>query len=199
MCREFIVLCRRLGLFSQAIVAIDGSEFKAVNHRDRNFTSAKIKLRMELIEQSINEYLEQLDRMDRKEAPRSVRKSIRLNDRIATLKEEMRRLKALDSQMQASPDGQVSLTDPDARSMASQGKGTGIVGYNVQTAVDAQHHLIVTHEVTNVGSDRSQLYNMADPIPSVLLLKRGLPNSRRIKASHGDTVPEGAWTRSALD
>jgi transposase len=162
VCREFILLCRRLGMFTQAVVAIDGSKFKAVNHRDRNFTSGKMKLRMELIEQSINEYLEQLDRMDRKEAPRSVRKTVRLNERIATLKEEMRRLKGLQNQMESSADGQVSLTDPDARSMASQGKGTGIVGYNVQTAVDAHHHLIVTHEVTNIGSDRDQLYTMAE-------------------------------------
>jgi len=162
VCREFIVLCRRLGMFTQAVVAIDGSKFKAVNHRDRNFTSGKMKMRMELIEQSINEYLEQLDRMDRKEAPRSVRKAIRLKDRIATLKQEMRRMEGLQKQMKASADGQVSLTDPDARSMASQGKGTGIVGYNVQSAVDAQCHLIVTHEVTNIGSDRDQLYKMAE-------------------------------------
>ena len=161
VCREFIVLCRRLGMFTQAVVAIDGSKFKAVNHRDRNFTSGKMKLRLELIEQSVNEYLEQLDRMDRKEAPRSVRKAVRLKERIATLKEEMRRMEGLQKQMKASADGQVSLTDPDARSMASQGKGTGIVGYNVQTAVDAQHHLIVTHDVTNIGSDRDQLYKMA--------------------------------------
>ena len=162
VCREFIVLCRRLGMFSQAVVAIDGSKFKAVNHRDRNFTSGKMQLRMQLIEQSITEYLEQLDRMDRKEAPRSVRKAVRLKERIATLKQEMRRLAGLQKQMKASADGQVSLTDPDARSMASQGKGTGVVGYNVQTAVDAEHHLIVTHEVTNVGSDRDQLYKMAE-------------------------------------
>jgi len=121
-----------------------------------------MQLRMQLIEQSITEYLEQLDRMDRKEAPRSVRKAVRLKERIATLKQEMRRLAGLQKQMKASADGQVSLTDPDARSMASQGKGTGVVGYNVQTAVDAEHHLIVTHEVTNVGSDRDQLYKMAE-------------------------------------
>src|SRR5499427_4026006 len=153
---------RRIGMFSQAVVAIDGSKFKAVNHRDRNFTSGKMQLRMQLIEQSITEYLEQLDRMDRKEAPRSVRKAVRLKERIATLKQEMRRLAGLQKQMKASTDGQVSLTDPDARSMASQGKGTGVVGYNVQTAVDAEHHLIVTHEVTNIGSDRDQLYKMAE-------------------------------------
>jgi transposase len=191
VCREFILLCRRIGMFTQAVVAIDGSKFKAVNHRDRNFTSGKMKLRMELIEQSINEYLEQLDRMDRKEAPRSVRKAVRLKERITTLKEEMRRLKGLQEQMKASADGQVSLTDPDARSMASQGKGTGIVGYNVQAAVDAQHHLIVTHEVTNIGSDRDQLYAMAEKAREAMgteeltaVADRGYYKSQEILACH---------------
>jgi len=162
VCREFIVLCRRWGLFTQATVAIDGSKFKAVNHRDRNFTSGKMKTRMGLIEQSIAEYLKQLDRMDRKETPSTPRQAVRLKERIATLKDEMSRLEGLKARMEATPDGQVSLTDPDARSMASQGKGTGIVGYNVQTVVDTKHHLIVTHEVTNVGSDRHQLKKMAE-------------------------------------
>ena len=191
VCREFIVLCRRLGLFSQSVVAVDGSKFKAVNHRDRNFTSAKMKLRMELIEWSIAEYLEQLDRMDRKESSHSPRKVVRLNERIATLKEEMRRLEGLQVRMQSSADGQVSLTDPDARSMASQGKGTGIVGYNVQTAVEAEHHLIVTHEVTNVGSDRSQLCRMAESARDAMgtegltaLADRGYFKSEEILACH---------------
>jgi transposase len=162
VCREFIVLCRRWGLFTEATVAIDGSKFKAVNHRYRNFTPGKMKTRMALIEQSIAEYLQQLDRMDRKETPSSPRGMARLKERIATLKDEMRRLDGLKAQMDASPDGQLSLTDLDARSMVSQGKGTGLVGYNVQTAVEAKHHLIVAHEVTNVGSDRHQLKEMAD-------------------------------------
>jgi len=168
VCREFIVLCRRWGLFTQATVAIDGSNFKAVNHRDRNFSSGKMKTRMALIEQSIAEYLKQLDRMDRKETPSTPRQAARLKERIATLKDEMSRLEGLKTRMEATPDGQVSLTDPDARSMASQGKGTGIVGYNVQTAVDTKHHLIVTHEVTNVGSDRHQLKKMAEAARSAL-------------------------------
>ncbi len=156
------MLCRRWGLFTEATVAIDGSKFKAVNHRDRNFTPGKMKTWMALIEQSIGEYLQQLDRMDRKETPSSPRSVTRLKERIATLKDEMHRLEGLKAQMEASPDGQVSLTDPDARSMASQGKGTGIVGYNVQTAVETKHHLIVAHEVTNVGSDRHQLKTLAE-------------------------------------
>ena len=125
VCREFIVLCRRWGLFSEATVAIDGSKFKAVNHRDRNFTSGKMKTRMALIEQSIAEYLTQLDRMDRKETPRAPRQVTRLKERITTLKQEMRRLRVLKSRMEATPDGQVSLVDPDARSMASQGNSPG--------------------------------------------------------------------------
>ena len=92
VCREFIVLCRRWNLFSEATVAIDGSKFKAVNHRDRNFTSGKMKTRMALIEQSIVEYLEQLDRMDRRETPNSPRQTARLKERIATLQDEMSRL-----------------------------------------------------------------------------------------------------------
>src|SRR5688572_9921636 len=159
--REFIVLCRRLDLFSQAVVAIDGSKFKAVNNRDRNFTSAKMQRRMEQIEESINRYLSQLDTADRQEPPVVQVKVGRLRDKISILKEEMQRLKELEVRMLRAPDKQLSLTDPDARSMATSGQGTGMVGYNVQTAVDAEHHLIVAHEVTNVGHDRSQLSSMA--------------------------------------
>ena len=189
VCREFIRLCRRWNLFSEATVAIDGSKFKAVNHRDRNFTSGKMKTRMALIEQSIVEYLEQLDRMDRRETPSSLGQTARLKERIATLKDEMSRLERLKARMETAPDGQVSLTDPDARSMASQGKGTGIVGYNVQAAVDTQRHLIVAHEVTNVGSDRHQLKRMSEQARDALgsqkltvLADRGYYSGEEIKA-----------------
>lgn len=191
VCREFIVLCRRWQLFTEATVAIDGSKFKAVNHRDRNFTSGKMTTRMALIEQSITEYLEQLERMDRRETPSSPRIATRIRERVATLKDEMSRLEGLTARMEAAPDGQVSLTDPDARSMASQGKGTGIVGYNVQTAVDKQHHLIVTHEVTNVGSDRRQLKHMSEAAREALAMSgltvvadRGYYSGEEIKACH---------------
>ena len=161
VCSQFVVLCRQLNLFCEAIVAIDGSKFKAVNNRDRNFTSAKMKRRMEQIEESINRYLSQLDTADRQEPPVVQVKVDRLRDKISILKEEMRRLKKLAVRMLKAPDKQISLTDPDARSMATSGTGTGMVGYNVQTAVDAEHHLIVAHEVTNVGHDRGQLSSMA--------------------------------------
>lgn len=161
VCREFIVLCRRLELFAEAIVAIDGSKFKAVNNRDKNFTDRKLKARMEQLEESIGHYLAELDRADREPTAVSEDRVCRLKDKIAGMKAHIERLNEIGAQMQRAPDGQVSLTDPDARSMATSGRGTGIVGYNVQTAVDAKHHLIVAHEVTNVGHDRTQLASMA--------------------------------------
>ena len=159
VCREFVVLCRRLNLFAQALVVIDGSKFKAVNNRDRNFTRAKMKRRLAQIEASLDRYFEQLEQADREESSITDVKTVNLKDKIATLKQEMARLKAIEVQMQKAPDKQVSLTDPDARSMKT--RGNGIVGYNVQTAVEAEHHLIVAHEVTNKGNDRSQLSPMA--------------------------------------
>jgi len=161
VCREFVVLCRQLKLFSEAFVAIDGSKFKAVNNRDKNFTRAKMKRRLEQIEESLDRYFAQLDSADREEPSIAEAKAARLEDKIAALKKEMQRLKNLEVQMLEASDKQVSLTDPDARSMATSGKGTGMVGYNVQTAVDTEHHLIVAHEVTNVGNDRAQLSKMA--------------------------------------
>lgn len=166
VCRQFVDLCRQLDLFSQAIVAIDGSKFKAVNNRDKNFTSAKMERRMQQIEDSIHRYLAALDTADREEPAAALAKTVQLNEKIAALKEKMQQLKELEVQMNAAPDKQISLTDPDARSMKT--RGTGIVGYNVQTAVDTEHHLIVAHEVTNVGSDRSQLSTMAKQARSAM-------------------------------
>jgi len=162
VCRQFVMLCRQLNLFSRAIVAIDGSKFKAVNNRDRNFTTAKVKRRMEQIEESIDRYLKAMDTADREAPEVAEAKTARLKDKIAGLKEQMERLKDLEARLDETPDHQISLTDPDARSMATSGRGSGIVGYNLQAAVDAEHHLIVAHEVTNVGTDRDQLSTMAN-------------------------------------
>jgi transposase len=159
VCRQFIVLCRELNLFSEALVAIDGSKFKAVNNRDKNFTAAKMQRRMAAINESIERYLNSMDTADRAEPEVAALKRGRLQDKIDALKQQMQQLKAIEAQMNASPDKQVSLTDPDARSMKN--REGGIVGYNVQTAVDATHHLIVAHEVTNEGVDRDQLSSMA--------------------------------------
>uniref|UniRef100_UPI003983344E IS1182 family transposase n=1 Tax=Phenylobacterium sp. TaxID=1871053 RepID=UPI003983344E len=142
------------------VAAIDGSKFKAVNTRDKNFTRASIQRRMEQVEASIARYMAALETADRHDGEQAQTKSVRLTEKIAALREQMKDFQALEVQVHAAPDQQISLTDPDARAMATNGKGTGMVGYNVQTAVDAKHHLIVAHEVTNVGNDRAQLANM---------------------------------------
>ena len=169
VCTQFVSLCRQLNLLAEASVAIDGSKFKAVNSRDNNFTRAKMKRRMVQIEESVNRYLHQMDSADRQE-PSLARttKTERLEDKVAKLQEEMQRLEKLEAEMLETPDQQISLTDPDARSMATSGKGSGMVAYNVQSAVDTKHHLIVAHEVTNDGSDRSQLFAMATQAKAAL-------------------------------
>lgn len=161
VCKEFVLLCRRMKLFGAGIVAIDGSKFKAVNNRDKNFTDRKLQARVEQLENNIKRYLIELDRADRDITAVLPGRVAHLKDKIAKVKQQMQALDAIGEQMKSSEDGQISLTDPDARSMATSGRGTGIVGYNVQTAVDAKHHLIVAHEVTNVGHDRDQLAGMA--------------------------------------
>src|SRR4030088_2705450 len=161
VCRQFVELCRQLGLFTRAVVAIDGSKFKAVNNRDKNYTVAKVTGRMEQVDASIARYLRALDRADREESDIAEAKSVRLKEKIAGLRQQMQALKVMEQTVQDAPDHQVSLTDPDARSMATTDKGNATVGYNVQTAVDAEHHLIVAHEVTNQGHDRHQLAPMA--------------------------------------
>jgi transposase len=162
VCARFVELCRELGLLTQASVAIDGSKFKAVNNRDKNFTRAKVDRRRAQLEESIARYLSQLDTADLQDPSETLAlKTERLKEKLVKLDQEMAKLAAIEKQMQASPDRQISLTDPDSRSMATSGRGSGVVGYNVQVAVDTKHHLIVTHEVTNVGNDTSQLAHVA--------------------------------------
>ena len=169
VCSRFVQLCRRVGLLAEASVAIDGSKFKAVNNRDRNFTRAKMQRRMAQIEESVARYLQQLDSADRQEPSLALEsKTARLKEKIVKLKQEMQRLETLNAEMLDTPDRQISLTDPDARSMATSGRGSGVVGYNVQASVDTTHHLIVTHDVTTTGSDRSQLARMAKKTKAVL-------------------------------
>jgi transposase len=173
VCARFVGLCRTMGLLTQASVAIDGSKFKAVNNRDRNFTRAKMERRMAQIEESVARYLQQLDTADRQEPSEALRtKTIGLKEKIEKLKQEMRRLAVIEVDMLATADQQISLTDPDARSMATSGRGSGVVGYNVQVAVEAGHHLIVTHEVTNEGSDRSQLSAIAKEAKATLDMEK---------------------------
>ncbi len=169
VCSQFVALCRQIGLLSAASVAIDGSKFKAVNNRDRNFTRAKMQRRLKQIDESVARYLHQLDSADRQEPSTAQACRIdRLQEKIGKFREEMQRLKALEVQMLDTPDRQISLTDPDARSMATSGRGSGVVGYNVQTAVETGHHLIIAHDVVQTGNDTSQLAPMADKAKAAL-------------------------------
>jgi len=197
VCCRFVQLCRDLKLFTQAIVAIDSSKFKAVNSRDRNFTPGKVDKRQQQIEASIQRYLAALETADRTQPAEVEAKTDRLREKISTLREQMRRMDAMREQLKQQPDGQISLTDPDARSMVSQAKGTGVVGYNVQAVVDAQNHLIVTHEVTNVGSDRTQLTKMGTAAKGAMgkerlqaVADRGYFSGPEIKAcTEGNIMP----------
>jgi len=192
VCARFVELCRQMGLLATASVAIDGSKFKAVNNRDRNFTKAKVERRRAQLEESVARYLSQLDTADRQEPTEALAAKVtRLTEKLTRLKVEMDKLAVYENQMLASPDQQISLTDPDSRSMATSGRGSGVVGYNVQVAVDTEHHLIVAHEVTNSGSDRAQLANMAKQAKAVLktetleaVADRGYFSSPEILACH---------------
>ena len=160
ICRQFVMLCREMGLIAGGTVAVDGSRFRAVNARDRNFTPATIQRRLEQVDASIERYLQMLDTADRQEEDVAEFRTARLTERLDALRRQMRDLKAMGEAVEAARDRQISLTDPDARAMASAGKGTGVVGYNLQAAVDTDSHIIVAHEVINVGSDRAQLASM---------------------------------------
>ena len=192
VCVQFIELCRLMGLLTKASVAIDGSKFKAVNTRDKNFTRGKVERRRAQLEKSVARYLAQLDTADLQEpSDELAAKTAHLKEKLVKLENEMQRLAAMEKLMLASPDQQISLTDPDSRSMATSGRGSGVVGYNVQVAVDTEHHLIVTHEVTNDGTDRAQLANIACRAKKVLgvdelqaVADRGYYSGEEILACH---------------
>jgi hypothetical protein len=177
-------------LLTKASVAIDGSKFKAVNTRDKNFTKGKVERRRQQLEDSVARYLAQLDTADLQDPSEALAaKTTHLKEKLAKLAAEMQKLEAYEKAMLASPDQQISLTDPDCRSMATSGRGSGVVGYNVQVAVDTEHHLIIAHEVTNSGSDRAQLANMATQAKAVLgvdkleaVADRGYYSGEEIKA-----------------
>lgn len=161
VCREFVLLCKRLGLLSSACVAVDGSKFKAVNSNDRAFTKAKMERRLKKLDESIDKYLAEMKRIDKEDTKEAENTKVRLNEKLAKVKKEAERLKLIEKDMLQMPDQQIALTDPDARVMSTSGQGTLTIGYNVQSVVDTENHLIVTHEVTNIGNDRAQLFKMS--------------------------------------
>ena len=139
VCAQFVELCRGMGLLASASVAIDGSKFKAVNNRDRNFTKGNVERPRAQLEASVARYLAQLDTADLQEPAEALAtKTKHLKEKLVKLKSEMDKLSAYERQMLTSPDQQISLTDPDSRSMATSGRGSGVVGYNVQVAVETK-------------------------------------------------------------
>jgi transposase len=176
ICRRFVMLCRELKLFTEAAVAIDGSKFKAVNNRERNYTPGKIERRERELEESIQRYLDALETADRTQPIEMQAKTERLQGKIQKMRQRLHELQSVKAQLETLPDRQLSQTDPDARAMTTySAKGTAMVGYNLQTAVDTKNHLIVAHEVTNNGSDRSQL-------SAIALAAREAMGKRRLKA-----------------
>jgi transposase len=209
-CRRFVLLCRDLDLLSEASVAIDSSKFKAVNARERNYTPNVVRRRMEQVEASVARYLAALETADRQDEATARARTERLKDRLARLEQRMAHLRDMEAAVRAAPDGQVSLTDPDARAMATTGKDTGLVGYNVQAAVDTKHHLIVAHEVTNVGNDRAQLSAMAGQASEAMghdaltvLADRGYFDGEEIlactQAGHAPLVPKPMTSGAKAD
>jgi transposase len=165
VCQQFVALCREIKLLDSDIVAIDGSRFKAVNAKAKSFTRGKLKQKLGEIDKAIERYLMELDRADEALAKTGstvpISQIVRTSRKLANLNKEAKRYRSVEQRMDETGETQVSLSDPDARAMATTARMPRIVGYNVQTAVEAKHHLIVAHEVTNLGYDRDALSMMA--------------------------------------
>ncbi len=165
VCRRFVLFCREMSLLDARVVAIDGSRFKASNAKAKNFTREKVKRKLGEIDAAIARYMAELDRADAAEAesgePLPRARLERLLRKLTHLVGQADRFRAVDARMKASGETQVSLSDPDARSMATTARMPRVVGYNVQSVVDAENHLIVAHEVTMHGHDRDALSAMA--------------------------------------
>ena len=172
VCREFIAFCREIDLLDASIVAIDGSKFKAVNAKSKSFTQGKLKRRLEEIDAAIARYLAELDRAD--EVLEKIGTTVpearlsRAIKKLTLFQKKANALRAIERRMASTGETQVSLTDPDARAMAITSKQPRLIGYNVQAAVETKHHLIVTHEVTNLGYDREALAMMARAAQSTM-------------------------------
>ena len=195
-CAQFVELCRRIGVLKGECIAIDGSKFKAVNNRDKNFTKGKIASRIAHLEASIDRYLKEMVRIDRQEEGEArAEKIANLAQRSDRIRQEIQRLQDMDQALKEAPDSQISLTDPDARSMATSARGSGFVGYNAQAATDTETHLIVTHDVINDGHDREQLSPMAKKARAALrrdeisvLADKGYFSGREILACHEEGI-----------
>ncbi|MEW9922377.1 IS1182 family transposase [Marimonas sp. MJW-29] len=195
-CAQFVELCRRIGVLKGECIAIDGSKFKAVNNRDKNFSKGKIASRIAHLEASIDRYLKEMVRIDRhEEGEARAEKIANLAQRTGRIRQAIQSLQDMEQVLRHAPDSQISLTDPDARSMATSARGSGFVGYNAQVAADTETHLIVTYDVINAGHDREQLSPMAKGAKAALgrdeisvVADKGYFSGREILACHEDGI-----------
>jgi transposase len=186
VCRTFTLLCKELDLFGGELVAVDGSKFKAVNNRKRNFTPEKLTKALEHIDAKIAEYLQALDTADSETPTRPDLTGAELQQRIAQFRERKQYYQEVQQRLVASGESQISLTDPDSRSMpVAQGVD---VCYNVEMVVDSKHKLIVTHEVTMAVTDKDQLAPMVKAAKQVLEVEqldavadKGFYNGEQVK------------------
>jgi hypothetical protein len=161
VCREFTVFCRKLDLIGSNLIAIDGSKFKAVNSKDKCYTKKFLRKELKEIDQKINDYLEAIDRFDKKEKELNKVDSQRLKEVIAHLSENREEVKKILREIEEEDTDQKSKTDPDSRMMKTS-NGTYQVSYNAQIAVDEKHHMIVESEVTNEQNDVNCLSQIAE-------------------------------------
>lgn len=163
--RQFVLVCKQMGLLGGELVAVDGSKFKAVNSGQKNFSQTKLEKRLKEISQKVERYLDEMDRADKKEKRNEITAE-ELKEKIDRLKQRKGRYEDLLKELKGSGQKQVSLTDADSRAMPMTPKGE--VSYNVQTAVDSKYHLIVEQDVTNDGLDNHQLLLMAQSAKQML-------------------------------
>lgn len=189
VCREFTLFCRNLELFSGDMVAIDGSKFKAVNNKGRNFTERRLKKIIKKLDEDIDRYLDELDQNDEMEPDEPKLTREELQEKIEEMKHRLKETQELENKRKESGESQISLTDPDSRSMPLGGGRTTMVGYNVQFSVDPKHKLILDHQVTNNVTDRDLLSDMAKRAKEILgvdeleaLADMGYYHGKEIKA-----------------
>ncbi len=203
VCQEFTLLCKRLDLFGGELVAIDGSKFKAVNSKKRNFNEAKLEKAIKEIDEKVDDYLAELEDNDQEEAHVSRPDAEDIRARVMMLKERGRKYRELLARLKESSETQISLTDPDSRAMLNNQRVE--VCYNVQTTVDSRHKLIIDHEVTNKATDHDQLSQMSKRAKEILgvdelevLADKGYYDAKEIKecVENGITpyIPEPANT-----
>jgi transposase len=164
--RQFVLLCRELGLFGKELLAVDGTRIKAVNNKDRNFTRASLKEFIRLADAKLDDYLKRLDHADAAETSTSGSRVENLAEKIAAVRGRRERCQEMLAELDRTGESQISLTDPDSRAMAAHTRVA--VGYNVQIAVDTKHKLIVEQQVTNQVLDMGLLTETAEPAKEIL-------------------------------